>query len=129
MRDAASQPANRFHFLRLPQLIVAFPGFLVPVKEARRHVIERVSHQYGFGTAANGNAARPVARGDVARRIGDVLERPDHASAEQNADTDSDRKDRETRAEQPEPQFVHRLAYRFPVLEEDQPTAAVLAII
>ena len=28
VRDAASQPANRLHFLRLPQLVVAFPGFL-----------------------------------------------------------------------------------------------------
>ena len=57
----------------------------VPVAEMARHLVEGRRHRRRFGAPVRRNLPGPVARRDLASRLGDVFQRTAHSPAERHA--------------------------------------------
>ena len=113
MGDAAGEPADGLHLLRLTQLILVLP-------QRDGHLVERLGHDARFGGTLDGQATGPVTAGQVVRRVGEIAQRSRQPAAEHQHAGDGDAERRDADPDQRVVNLVERAFGRRPVLQQHE---------
>ncbi len=93
----------------------------VPVAQMARHLVEGCCHRRRFGAPVRRKLPGPVARCNLASRLGDVFQRTAHSPAERHATGEGQREGAEAGQKELTAEIVQKLLRRPPVLQQDQP--------